>query len=35
MSSGMSRQPGQIVIRQGCETWDGNIDVDPDYTAAT
>jgi hypothetical protein len=34
MSSGMGRQPAQIVIRQACETWDENIDVDPDYPTA-
>jgi len=28
------RQPGQIVIRQGCDTLDENIDVDPDHPAA-
>jgi hypothetical protein len=28
------RQPGQIVIRQGCDTFDENLDVDPDYPAA-
>ena len=28
------RQPGQIVICQGCDTFDENLDVDPDYPAA-
>jgi hypothetical protein len=30
----VGRQPGQIVIRQGCDTFDETLDVDPDYPAA-
>jgi len=30
----VGRQLGQIVIRQGCDTFDENLDVDPDYPAA-
>ncbi len=34
MAVHVGRQPGQIVIRQGCDTFDENLDVDPDYPAA-
>ncbi len=30
----VGRQLGQIVIRKGCDTFDENLDVDPDYLTA-